>query len=181
MKIVFLEGLPGVGKTTILQRLREKYPNINTVDELIFNKLFTNSVITQEDFMKNDDIKCIKAQSLNSVVDRGPISTLSYNQVRHIVDENFKFNILLVKKWFNQWLNLINNSIIYYFTNDQNTFSITSQNKNDPYGSIINQKILEYVSLYNCKKYCKNVIIKKYYKNNLEEIVDEIANQFVCT
>ena len=76
MKIVFLEGLPGVGKTTILQRLREKYPNINTVDELIFNKLFTNSVITQEDFMKNDDIKCIKAQSLNSVVDRGPISTL---------------------------------------------------------------------------------------------------------
>ena len=52
-KIVFLEGLPGVGKTTIINYLKDNY-KVNVVDEIINTTACNNRT---EFFLKNDDLK----------------------------------------------------------------------------------------------------------------------------
>ena len=60
-KIVFLEGLPGVGKSTIIKSIKQRgIPYVNCVEELINEDIFSNRSFGQEIFMKNDDIKIDK-------------------------------------------------------------------------------------------------------------------------
>lgn len=177
-KIIFLEGLPGIGKSFLTNKIREEFKNVNTVDEIIAGKMPDYSKQDQFWFFNNDDKKILEIKKGINIIDRGPISTLSYNQTRKIIDEDFKFDVKIAEKWFSKYEELLKSEIVkvLYLTNNQTKFSITSEHVNDPYGLIENQKLLEAISLYNCKKYCPNLVIKFYDKSNIEEIINEIFN-----
>ena len=47
-KIIFLEGLPGIGKTTLINEIRNlNIPNVYVVDEIINENLCKNREISQ--------------------------------------------------------------------------------------------------------------------------------------
>lgn len=181
-KLIYLEGLPGVGKTTIVKTLREQYPNITTVDEIINEKIFNNINLFQEMYFDNDDMKYASCKNV-SVVDRGPISTLSYNQARKIIDRDFLFSFVDLYNWFEKYKEIYSSGdvLVIYLKRSNSNYFIPYDNKLDPYGCVENQNLLESLTLYNCKKYCKNFLIKSYDKQNMEEIINEIVNQYLCT
>ena len=183
-KIVILEGLPGVGKSTIVKNITSYDKDIITINEIVYNKIFENVNLYQEMYFHNDDLKMQKALDADkAIVDRGPISTLSYNQVRSILDENFDYNLKDTYKWFENYKNILNSDNVYvlYFTTEGKDYYIPYNNPLDPYGSKNNQEILEKVSLMNCKKYCKNLVVIKYNKQNMEELIYEIINKYLCS
>lgn len=180
--IIFLEGLPTVGKTTLLNCLSDKYKNINIVPELINGNMPDYKLQDQNWFMQNDDKKLDLYKDGNIVIDRGPLSTLSYNQTRKITDTNFCFNIDNVIDWFQKYKELYQSDYVYvvYLTTNNLRFGITSNYVTDPYGSIENQKLLEQISLFNLQKFVKNYKIINYNFKNIGETIDEIADKFVC-
>ena len=98
-KIIFLEGLPGVGKTTIANNIKKiDRPGIHVVDEIIKEDIINNVSDDEKDYMINDEMKITKYEDGIIVIDRGPISTLSYNQARNIIDENFDSKPVI--EWF---------------------------------------------------------------------------------
>ena len=98
-KIYFLEGLPGVGKSTItnyIANLNKK--NIHTVNEIIVD-IEDKTPIEQDLFIMNDNLKINKYDEGIIIIDRGPISTLTYNIVRDELVENFSSKQVI--DWFN--------------------------------------------------------------------------------
>ena len=183
-KMIILEGLPGVGKSTITKSINKFDPKIVTVDEIIYDKIFANVNLYQEMYFYNDDMKIEKAvKAKKSVVDRGPISTLSYNQVRCILDKNFDYNLKDTYKWFEKFENVLdsNDVCVIYLTTEGESYYIPYDNSLDPYGSQVNQELLEKVAMTNCKKYCKNLVVFKFKKENMEGLIDEIINKYLCS
>ena len=182
-KIIFLEGLPGVGKTTIANNIKQLVNvNIHVVDEIIKKNIINTISDEETDYMKNDEMKIKTEFDGIIVIDRGPISTLSYNQARSII--NSKFDAQPVIKWFNKIKKIYNQkdvSILYLTTNKKSyklskSYNLSYDNNLDPFGSYDNQDLVEAISIFNCKKYCKNTIIKEYHKENMEDIINEIIN-----
>lgn len=176
VKFIFLEGLPGVGKTTLVKKIKSlKLKDVYTVDEIIKEDIKNRVSDKEEDYIMNDEMKLNLFSEGIIVVDRGPISTLSYNHSRNIIDNNFDSS--QVVNWFENIKSLYSqNCKVVYLTNNGLTYKITSDNPNDPYGSIDNQKLLESITLFNCSKYCSNFIKKDYYQKNMEELIYEIIN-----
>ena len=86
-KMVFLEGLPGVGKTTIVNEIEKlNLPDVFTVNEIIKENIINLTPQDQTDYILNDEMKIQKHCKGLIVIDRGPISTLSYNQTRRLID-----------------------------------------------------------------------------------------------
>lgn len=165
-KIIFLEGLPGVGKTTILNELKKRGENV--VDELV------NNPITEEEFLENDLLKVKKFNEGKIFIDRGIISTLSYSQVKKIINPDYNINKCL--NWFKKSSKYLNDSEVVYLTNKGADYYISVEDLNSPYGSLGTQKMLESISLYNAQKYCKSVKIIEYHKDKMMEVVDEIID-----
>jgi len=173
-KYIFLEGLPGIGKTTIINYIKKNYKNINVVDEIINKSILENNSFTEEDFIKNDEMKLNKYNEGIILLDRGPISSLSYSQVKQIIDINY--DISKANKVFDKNKNYLYNSKIIYLTNNGKNYFIPNNNIISPYSSIENQSLLETISIFNCKKYCNNVVIINYDRSNMEEVINEIIN-----
>ena len=175
-KIIFLEGLPGVGKSTITNYIASlNKDNIHTVNEIIVD-IEDKTPIEQDLFIMNDNLKTSKYNEGIIIIDRGPISTLTYNIVKNELVENFSSK--QVVDWFNTIKNIFkqDNVFIYYLTTNGKKYYLPYNNKMDPNGSIENQKRVEEVALYNIKKYSKNYKIKEYNKKNMEDIINEIIN-----
>ena len=175
-KIYFLEGLPGVGKSTItnyIANLNKK--NIHTVNEIIVD-IEDKTPIEQDLFIMNDNLKINKYDEGIIIIDRGPISTLTYNIVRDELVENFSSKQVI--DWFNTIKDIFkqDNVFIYYLTTNGKEYYLPYNNEMDPNGSIKNQKRVEEVALYNIKKYSKNYKIIEYNKKNMEDIINEIIN-----
>lgn len=175
-KIFFLEGLPGVGKSTIINYIANlNKDNIHTVNEIIVD-IEDKTPIEQDLFIMNDNLKINKYDEGIIVIDRGPVSTLTYNIVREELEENFSSKQVI--NWFNTIKDIFNqdNVFIYYLTTNGKEYYLPYNNEMDPNGSIENQKRVEEVALYNIKKYSKNYKIIEYNKQNMEDIINEIIN-----
>lgn len=180
-KIIFIEGLPNVGKTYLINKIREMdIQNLKIVDELINPNLKDPFTDKEDIFFKNDELKINKYSEGIIIVDRGPISTLVYNQVNHIIDNNY--DATYVEKWFNQFIDLYNcdDTYNYYLYNPDVYEPAIIDNKN-PFGSIENLQLTHTLTIYNLTKYAKNLKVIVYKKNNLQEVINEIINQFVCS
>ena len=174
-KIIFLEGLPGVGKTTLINEIRKKnILNVYVVDEIINENILNNICINEQEFLLNDYMKINKYNEGIIIIDRGPISTLSYSETKKIMDTSFDLSNAINE--FQKYIDIYKDSKIVYLTNNGFSYSITVPDTNSPYGSIESQKILEEVSIYNSKKYCKNTVIIEYLKKDMEVVINEIIN-----
>lgn len=177
-KIVFLEGLPNVGKTSIANYIKINFKNILVSDEIINPKILNNSSsITQNDYLENDIMKFNRSTCNNDIllVDRGFISTYCYNIAKSIIQEDYS-NIDVIKK-INKMFNCYNqdNVIVLYLKSEN--ISLPYVDDFDPYGSVDNQKFLQELTLFVCNKYVKNLRIIDYnYLNNFEEVIHEIIN-----
>ena len=99
-RIIFLEGLPGVGKTTIVNAIENmNLSNVHTVNEIVVN-LKEKTPVNQNIFITNDNKKINMYNSGTVIIDRGPISTLSYNQTRAMIDKSF--SALYIERWFEE-------------------------------------------------------------------------------
>ena len=175
MKIVILEGLPMVGKTTIINYIKSlSLKNVHVVNELIIN----TEELNQDTFMNNDIKKINKYKSGLVIIDRGLISTLSYNEMLEKLNGNI--DLERVYDWFNKY------GIPFYNRNDVYTYYLYSNEKflrendiNAPNGSIDNQLELELLTINNIKKYCYNYELREYKKSEMEEFVNEIINKYM--
>lgn len=175
-KVIFLEGLPGVGKTTIISKIAElKLDNVHVVNEIIKDDIVHNKS-TQLDFALNDDMKVDKYKDGTIVIDRGPISTLSYNQTRSLINESFDSSA--IENWFKKYEDFYQSNDVYaiYFTTNKTSYQISENDFGGPYGSIKNQQMLEEITLNNCKKYCRNLKVIEYHKDNMMEVINEIIS-----
>ena len=174
MKIVFLEGLPGIGKTTLINEIRKlKVDNLFLVDEIIKK----GEPTSQDFFMENDIKKLEKYNTGTIIIDRGAISTLSYNECLKEIRENKDLDN--VYNWFDKNFKKVysdNNVITIYLTRNTHKHLLRYEDDKDPYGSINNQIELEKITLNNIKKYCKNYKILNIDNYKKEEIVYEIIN-----
>ncbi len=176
MKKIFIEGLPNVGKTYLINKIKEKQiPNIFIVDELV-NPDFDNPFTDEENlFLKNDELKVNKYNEGMVIIDRGPISTLVYNQVNHIIDNDY--DAKFVEKWFEQFLDLYDSNNTYnYYLYSPNVYEPSIDDETNPFGSVDNLRLTHALTVFNLKKYAKNFKIIIYTKDNLMEVIDEIIS-----
>lgn len=175
-KIIFIEGLPNVGKTYLVNKIREKnLKNFFIVDELINPDIENPFTDAENVFLKNDELKVNKYNSGIILIDRGPISTLVYNQVNHII--NSSYDAKFVEKWFKQFIELYNSDNTYnYYLYNPKTCEPSLNDKTNPFGSEDNLELTHALTIFNLKKYAKNFKIIIYTKSNIEEVIDEIIN-----
>lgn len=175
-KICFIEGLPGVGKTYLINKIRDmKIQNTNVVDELI-NPDIKDPFTDKEDiFLKNDELKLSLYDDGLVIIDRGPVSTLVYNQVMHLLDNNYDASF--VEKWFKQFESIYSdeNTKVIYLKNP-GVYTPSINDDKNPFGSVENLKLTDEITVFNIKKYFKNYKIIEYKKNNVESVIDEIVN-----
>lgn len=125
--------------------------------------------------MQNDILKINKYQTGLIIIDRGMISTLSYNETLNELIGNDELE--KIYEWFNKYgkkfYDQDNVMTIYLKTSK---YKLRYSNYKDPYGSIDNQKLLESFTLNNIEKYCKNYRIIDYEYKDMEKIINEIIN-----
>ena len=171
-KIILLEGLPMSGKTTICDNLKRcKNNRLHIVDEIV---IISDNNNIQDFFMKNDDLKCNMYGDGIVVIDRGPISTLSYNEAKKKIIGNNEYEKVL--NWFEKnYSSFYSNPKVftYYLVNKKR---VREYNDLDIYGSIKNQEILEKITVKNIKHYCLNFKIINYSYEEMENLIDEIIN-----
>lgn len=176
LKFIFLEGLPGVGKTYLLNYIKSlKIKNVHVVDEIINENILNGLSCTEIDFIKNDEMKLTKYKEGIIIVDRGPISSLSYTQAKTIITggSNYDKAIDVFNKYLDIWQR---KSKTLYLSNFSDKYSITVRDENSPYGTIDNQRLLESITLFNLKKYSINYRVINYKDRNYKVVVDEITN-----
>lgn len=175
-KIIFIEGLPNVGKTYLVNKIREKnIENVNVVDELINPKI--NDPFTDQEniFLENDELKINKYNDGLIIIDRGPISTLVYNQVNHLINNNY--DAKYVEEWFKKFDKLYKDCNTYnYYLYNPGVYEPSLNDNTNPFGSDNNLELSHALTIFNLNKYAKNYKVIIYKKDNIEEIIDEIIN-----
>ncbi len=87
-EIIYFEGLPRSGKTTLTNQLSREYPQLAAVGEYIHPALEDESNwANQRIFMENDELKYKVAQAYGKqcLVDRGHLSTLLYTHAYNLI------------------------------------------------------------------------------------------------
>ena len=173
-KIIFIEGLPTVGKTYLVNEIRKiKLKNVHIVDEIINKEILSPKTDSEDKFIKNDEMKVNKYKSGTIIIDRGPISTLVYNQLLHLIDNSY--DATYIEKWFEQFIPIYENDNTYnYYLNNPGVYNPSLDDPNNPFGSIDNLKLTHEITLLNLRKYAKNYKIIEYDKKNLMEVINEI-------
>jgi hypothetical protein len=121
IKIIFFEGLPGSGKTTMTKHLEDKYPFCIRIGEVIDS--LGKEIPLEKHFGKNSnffvksDINKLKISknSKNKIIliDRGFLSTLSHGFTRKIENKEKDFDFIL--KQFDKKLDFKNMELYYIF------------------------------------------------------------------
>ncbi len=99
--IFYLEGLPGCGKTSILELMSKNYL---ICPEIIIQENISkfHNLSNQSFFLENDEQKQRIAEKSNAtiIVDRSPLSTFFFNLAKHTIDNNHYID--QITKWFNE-------------------------------------------------------------------------------
>ena len=177
MKMIILEGLPMVGKTTIIQYIKSLcIDNVNCVDELIID----TKELDQDSFMKNDLMKINKYNSSLVFIDKGLISTLSYNEMLDYLNGNP--DLERVKDWFKKYGEpLYARDDVYTIYLKNKKIRLRENNSSAPHGSVENQEKMAEILVNNIKKFCKNYEIIEYEYEDMEKFVDETINKYMCS
>ena len=148
-KIIFIEGLPGVGKTYLVNKIKAmNLDNVYIVDELINPDIDNPFTDEEEIFLKNDEMKVYKYDKGTIIIDRGPISTLVYNQVNHLIDNDY--NASYVEEWFKQFIDIYNNdNVCSYYLYDKDNYHPSLNDDKNPFGSIDNLKLTHALTIFN--------------------------------
>lgn len=173
MRTIIFEGLPLVGKTTLINYIKSlNINNIHCVDELVLQ----TQELNQDSFMQNDLAKMNMYNDGLVFIDKLFISTLSYNEMLYLLGKND--DIKRVIKWF------YHVAVPFYQSDEVLTIYLKSEhmglrenNSMSPHGSIENQIIMEQIVLRNIKKFCKNYIIMNYSQEKMMEFADEIITK----
>ena len=173
-KIIFIEGLPNVGKTYLINEIRKlKLKDVYVVDEIINEDIDDIFDCSEDKFLLNDEMKVNKYDHGTIIIDRGPISTLVYNQVMHLIDS--KYDPSFVEIWFNQFLDIYGSDNTYtYYLNNPSVYNPSLDDEHSPFGSIENLKLTHDITLFNLEKYAKNYKVFNYNKENIKELLNEI-------
>lgn len=182
-RIIFIDGLPGVGKTTLVNHLKAKnIVGVLAVPEIVNPKIkeSSNGPVNQNIYMQNDIMKINKYDEGFIVIDQSPISTIAYNLTRKTLDKSF--NNISPDIWQKTFGKILQDEevMVYYLKNPDDYFC-PYDNPKDPYGSVENQKLLEEANLKIIKKSVKNYKLIEYRKSDLKELANEIINQFMCS
>ena len=178
-RIIFIEGLPNVGKTYLINEIRKlNLKDVFVVDEIInddINDVFTDS---ENKFLINDEMKVNKYNDGTIIIDRGPISTLVYNQVMHIIDDNYDPS--KVEEWFKQFIDIYNSDNTYtYYLNNPDVYNPSLDDESNPFGSKENLMLTHDMTLLNLKKYAKNYKVFNYDKTNIKELLKELLHESI--
>jgi predicted ATPase len=183
-KILVLEGLPRVGKSTLLGNLRNNYKKdkgsfIECIGELVTDPAILESQknSSQLAFMYNDAVKALLATTSQldyAIVDRGPLSTLAYNKT--LLDmglcDDETYSILYEEcKWV--YRNFFENSLHIYMYNDARPTPTVKDDKN-PYGTVENLLLLERNTLSLAESL--GLHLEKFYNNFL---IDNTYEAFI--
>ena len=177
MKMIILEGLPMVGKTTIINYIKSLcIDNVKCVDELIID----TKELDQDSFMKNDLMKINKYNDSLVFIDKGLISTLSYNEMLDYLNGNP--DLERVKEWFKEYgVPLYNQDNVYTICLTNKNKRLRENNPSAPHGSVENQIKMEEILGNNIKKYCKNFDFIEYEYEDMETFVNETINKYMCS
>lgn len=101
-EVVYFEGIPGSGKTTITKLLAQAYPDIAVaIDEYIHpaGDIEVNPG-DQRIFMENDELKYQTARNAakTALVDRGHLSTVLYTHAQNLIKGNQ--DLSYVDNWY---------------------------------------------------------------------------------
>ena len=119
--IIFFEGLPGAGKTSVANVLSKTPGNFLVVPEIIYKKRFPkyHNSKNQRYFFENDENKLERAIKISqegkvAIVDRSPLSTYTFNYTKSILNnEPVSEN---VEKWFEKtWLKLTKVNVVIFY------------------------------------------------------------------
>lgn len=182
-RIIFIDGLPGVGKSTLIEHIKAKnIVGVLAVEEII-NPKIKNNINTpnaQDIYLENDLMKINKYDVGFIIIDRSPVSTIAYNLTRKALDKSFNnINPASWQKIFGKFFQ--DSEVMVYYLKNPDEYFCPYDNPKDPYGSVENQKLLEQATLKVLRNSVKNYKLVEYHKSDMKELANEIINQFMCS
>ncbi len=182
-KIIYLEGLPGCGKTSTLEKLSTEY---TTLPEIFINgdvKEFHN-LPSQTFFLKNDEQKQEKAEASKTtvIIDRSPLSTLFFNLAKHEIDPSH--NSSSVIQWFNSNIEpkISNNACNFILIDIPSELSLKRKNRdvnlNDPWANPYTLELIRMMFIERSKAYPSQFIVldgEKEYAHILSDVRKQIS------
>lgn len=171
-RIIFIEGLPNVGKTTLVAALKNRgFASVPELPESIATLGAATRNDDQKVYMQNDmeKFRLAKAEHGMTLVDRGPLSTLAYNMARHALDKNY--DVTPVVDWFGSRVQQQiygRSDVLTVYLKGKTLPSYNSST--DPYGSTANLAALENVTLQLLKLLPIEAIVIDYDYQNGESI-----------
>lgn len=164
--IIYIEGIPASGKTSVIKSLASKYPTrLDGIPEYIDVKSgrIAEKTHNQEYFMQNDTLKWRNARKSKKefvLVDRGHLSTLIYSLAE------FKFQNTIERLDTYSWYieSILRNKRLpdkyLIFKNEPRTSMLRRQAKNNSENMWDKEEVLEYCNtmyLQLIKKYEKSI------------------------
>lgn len=182
-RIYFLEGLPGSGKTIILEKLKKKGSKIirEVIDSEELSKRHNKP--DQTFFFRNDEKKLKMAEKMGGtvIIDRSPLSTLLFNLAKFSVDQNF--NPTRAFKWYaDKFGRKFRNNSVYHFFFIDITPGLSMkrrsmrENKKDPWVNLKSLKFIRNFYLVFGENYIKNFKVING-DNDLEVILRQISSK----
>lgn len=187
MKIViYLEGLPGSGKSSLVNKLiKQDSSKYVSVPEVIEEKKLVekHNTFEQDFFLKNDSVKYEMAMKIigkkhNVVIDRSPLSTYIFNILK---SKKLQQPISkIIEDWFQElWPRVSSGSLFVYLKVNPNMSLIRKarlSDNNDPWANIhdldeADKLYLKYLSLLPQK----NVLYVDSDNKSLEIVLYEIT------
>ncbi|SRR5258706_3746579 len=181
--VVYLEGLPGCGKTSTLEKLSTDYI---TLPEIFINgdvAEFHNLPI-QTFFLKNDEQKLEKSEISEKtvIVDRSPLSTLFFNKAKHEVDPSHDSESII--EWFNNVIEpKISSSNCHFILIDiPANLSLKRKNRevnlNDPWANPSTLELIRKMFIERSKAYPSQFVVldgRKEYAQILSDVREQIS------